>query len=412
MSVSDKVNQHFDIEEKLREEKVLSELYQISSSELVYKERVSKTLEVGKTYFNLDLGIVSKISGKEYVVKFISENPAVQEDHVFELGSTYCSHIFGKPGVASWDNAGDSEIAAHPCYQGFKLNTYIGTTIFVNNEPYGTINFTSEPKRGKPFTEREKYFVKLMAQFVANEVSSQIAREEKEELINRLKESNERLEDFTYIASHDLKTPIRGIHHYAQFLEEDFKNELPEEAKEMIQGIRKLTSRMDHLVNDVLSFSKAQKVDLEIEIFSLKDVLKYVKSDLEGQPDISIDITFSAEMPKLRADKVGIKEAVVNFITNAHKYNDSKDKSINFKFDKESSKLFISDNGVGIADKDRDTVFAFFKRVHGKNEYGGGTGAGLAIVKKILERQGITIEFESEIAIGTTFILNLEKVIA
>lgn len=410
MNKANNENKRSNITEKLREEKVLSELYQISSSELVYKERVSKTLEVGKAYFDLDLGIVSKISGDEYTVKFISENPAVQENHTFELGSTYCSHIFGKSNVASWDNAGESEIASHPCYKGFKLNTYIGTTIFVNNKPYGTINFTSEPKRGKPFSEREKYFVKLMAQFVANEIASQLASEEKEELINRLRETNEQLEDFTYIASHDLKTPIRGIHYYAQFLEEDFASDLPNEAKEIIQGIKKLASRMDDLVNEVLSFSKAQKIDLELETFNLKEVLESVKNDVEEQPDISIDISFS-EMPNLQADKVGIKEVILNFITNAYKYNESVNKRILFKFNKETGQLLISDNGIGIAEKDRDTVFAFFKRVHGKNDFGGGTGAGLAIVKKILERQGITIEFESVVGEGTTFILNLEKVI-
>ena len=410
MSLSDKEIQQIDIAEKLREEKVLSELYQISSSELVYKERLNKTLEVGKTYFNLDLGIVSRISGDEYVVKFISENPAVKEDHVFELGSTYCSHIFGKPGVASWDNAGESEIASHPCYQGFKLNTYIGTTIFVNNEPYGTINFTSEPKRGKPFTEREKYFVKLMAQFVASEISSQLAKEEKESLIEQLKQTNVQLEDFAYIASHDLKTPIRGIHHYAQFLEEDFKDDLPEDALEMIQGIKKLTKRMDNLVNEVLSFSKAQKTDLALEKFSLKELVESVIKDVDSQPDLSIDVSFS-DLPVVNADKIGLREAFLNFVTNAHKYNDSENKQINFSYDKNSGILSISDNGIGIAEKDYDAVFAFFRRVHGKDEYGGGSGAGLAIVKKILERQGISIEFESEVGKGTTFKLDMNKVL-
>lgn len=410
MENSNKNEQSFDLAEKLREEKVLSELYQISSSELVYKERINKTIEVGKTYFDLDLGIVSKIDGEDYIVKFISENPNVQENHAFELGHTYCSHIFGMTGVASWSNAGESEIAKHPCYQGFKLNTYIGTTLFVNNKPYGTINFTSEPKRDKPFSEREKYFVKLMAQFVANEISSQIAKEEKEALIKQLKETNEQIEEFTYIASHDLKTPIRGIHHFAQFLEEDFKDELPEEAKEMVAGIKKLSHRMDNLVNEVLSYSKAQKADLELETFNIANAIEEVKNDIDGQPDIEIDISFS-KMPDVKADKVGFKETIQNFVTNAYKYNESANRTIDFKYDDNLKQLRIADNGIGIAEEDHCTVFSFFKRVHGKNEYGGGTGAGLAIVKKILERQGITIEIESEVGEGTTFILDLKSVL-
>lgn len=400
----------FDLEEKIREEKVLSDLYQISSSELVYKERVKKTLQVGKTYFDLDLGIVSKIDGEEYIVKFISENPNVKENHCFELGKTYCSHIFGKPGVASWSDAGNSEIAKHPCYQGFQLNTYIGTTIFVNNSPYGTINFTSEPKRDKPFSEREKYFVKLMAQFVASEISSQIAKEEKEELIKQLKKTNEQIEEFTYIASHDLKTPLRGIYHYTQFLEEDFKDEMPEGAQEMIVGIKKLTSRMNDLVDDVLSYSKSQRADLEMQTFNLADAIKVVESDIESLPDIAIGISFS-KMPDVNADIAGVKEVLFNFITNAYKYNDSETKKIKFEFDNETKKLLITDNGIGIKKEDQGKVFSFFKRIHGKNEYGGGSGAGLAIVKKILERQGISIEIESEVRKGTTFKLDLNEVL-
>ena len=344
------------------------------------------------------------------MVKFISDNPNVQENLTFELGKTYCSHIFGKPEVASWSDAGNSEIAKHPCYLDFKLNTYIGTTIYVDNKPYGTINFTSEPKRNEPFSEREKYFVKLMAQFVANEISSQKAREEKEKLIEQLKETNEQLEEFTFIASHDLKTPIRGIHHYAQFLQEDFKSELPDEAKVMIEGIKKLSSRMDNLVNEVLSYSKAQKADLELKTFNLGDAIKTVKNDIEGQPDIAIEISVS-KMPNLKADISGIREALFNFVTNSYKYNDSDHKTINFKFDQESKKLLISDNGIGIAKADRSKVFSFFKRVHGKNEYGGGTGAGLAIVKKILERHNISIEIDSDLGKGTTFILDLNEVL-
>jgi signal transduction histidine kinase len=410
MDNSNAKKNQFYFQEKLREEKVLSELYQISSSELEYKERINKTLEVGKTYFDLDLGIVSKIDGEEYLVKFISENPNVQENHCFELGKTYCSHIFGQPEVASWSDAGNSEIAKYPCYQGFQLNTYIGTTIFVNNSPYGTINFTSEPKRDQPFSEREKYFVKLMAQFVANEISSQIAKEEKEELIKQLKETNEQIEEFTYIASHDLKTPIRGIYHYTQFLEEDFKDELPKEAQEMIVGIKKLTSRMNDLVDEVLSYSKAQRADLEMQTFNLGDVIRVIEIDLASQPDIEIDISFS-KMPDVKADIVGIKEVLHNFITNAYKYNDSERREIKFEFNNDSKELLISDNGIGIEKKDQDKVFSFFKRIHGKDEYGGGTGAGLAIVKKILERQRITIEMESEVGEGTIFKLDLNEVL-
>ena len=149
---------------------------------------------------------------------------------------------------------------------------------------------------------------------------------------------------------------------------------------------------------------------MTLEIFSLKEVLDSVIKDVEGQPDLSIDISFS-DLPVVKADKIGLREAFLNFVTNAHKYNDSENKQVNFSFDKDSGILSISDNGIGIEQKDYDAVFAFFRRVHGKDEYGGGSGAGLAIVKKILERQGISIGFESEVGKGTTFMLDMNKVL-
>lgn len=221
---------------------------------------------------------------------------------------------------------------------------------------------------------------------------------------------NEQLEEFTYIASHDLKTPIRGIHHYTQFLKEDFENELPEEAKEMITGIRNLSQKMNLLVDDVLGYSKAQRAELELKIFNLSDPIEVVKADLKDQPDIEIEILIS-EMPEVKSDIVGLKEAFYNFVTNAYKYNDSEKKTIEFRFDGGTKQLLITDNGIGIAKENHNKVFAFFKRIHGKDEYGGGTGAGMAIVKRILQRLGITIEIESEVGKGTTFKLDLSKVL-
>lgn len=190
----------------------------------------------------------------------------------------------------------------------------------------------------------------------------------------KLESTNAQLEDFTYIASHDLKTPIRGIHHYAQFLQDDYKAETPEEGQKMIEGIKRLSNKMDELVNDVLSFSKAEKIDLEFEKFSIQDTIEGLKSDIEEQPDIEITISHN-NLPNMEADIMGLKEAFLNFITNAYKYNDSEHKKIDFTFHSDSKELRISDNGIGIAKENYDKVFAFFKRVHGKEEYEGGTGA-------------------------------------
>lgn len=224
-----------------------------------------------------------------------------------------------------------------------------------------------------------------------------------ENLTEKLKNSNEQLEEFAYVASHDLKTPIRNMAHYATFLEDDYGEHLDEDGIKMINGIKDQARRMTGLVDDLLSYSKVNKMKLEATPAPINSLLNEVVEllDLDNQNNIKLDIQ---ELGELKVDIIKTREVFNNLIANAIKYNDSEVKEI--KIWREQNKIYIKDNGIGIDESMKDKVFAFFKRLHAKDEYGGGTGAGMAIVQKVLDRHGASIDFESKVGEGTVFFID------
>ena len=243
-----------------------------------------------------------------------------------------------------------------------------------------------------------------------------------------LEKSNKELDDFAYIASHDLKEPLRGIHNYATFLIEDYQGTIDEDGMAKLATLQRLTQRMEKLIDTLLEFSRVGRVDLAFEETDLDQVLSDVMESLRVRLDeIGIDVRTPAPLPMVQCDRARIGEVFRNLVTNAMKYNDKPDKWIEIgvadndlgdgeleaKGDDVSAKgqfvFYVRDNGIGIPEKHMNSIFRIFKRLHGRDKFGGGTGAGLTIVKKIVERHGGRVWVESTYGEGTTFKFTLEK---
>lgn len=232
--------------------------------------------------------------------------------------------------------------------------------------------------------------------------------------------SNQELDDFAYIASHDLKEPLRGIHNYASFLMEDYGAKLDEEGHSKLETLKRLTQRMDALIDSLLDTSRVGRLEFAIKETNLNDLVAEVLDSLRiGLQERGIEVRIPTPLPTLRCDRVRIGEVFRNLIANAMKYNDKPQKWIEIgstterlseegrlparNFAGSSVRLYVKDNGIGIRDKHFASIFRIFKRLHGRDEFGGGTGAGLTIVKKIVERHGGNIWVESKFGEGTTF---------
>jgi signal transduction histidine kinase len=236
----------------------------------------------------------------------------------------------------------------------------------------------------------------------------QRAEKELEERNEELHRSNQDLDDFAYIASHDLKEPLRGIHNFAVFLLEDYGDRFEEEGRSKLETLTRLSRRMEILIDSLLHFSRLGRVDLAIDDVDLNEVVVEVLDSLGIHlQENHVAVRMPHPLPVVRCDRVRVRELFYNLILNAIKYNDKAEKWI--EIGSTAGALYVRDNGIGIQEKHFDAIFRIFKRLHGRDKFGGGTGAGLTIVKKIVERHNGRIWVESTYGEGTTIYFTLGK---
>ncbi|MFH7026171.1 MAG: ATP-binding protein [Heteroscytonema crispum UTEX LB 1556] len=229
-----------------------------------------------------------------------------------------------------------------------------------------------------------------------------------------LERSNKELDAFAYIASHDLKEPLRGIHNYSNFLIEDYGETLDDEGQNKLRTLIRLTQRMEDLIDSLLHFSRLGRVDLLMQQTDMNSIVHRSLDLLSARiEETKVEIRIPRSLPTVYCDRIQVGEVFNNLIANAMKYNDKPEKSVEIGYiesPEEPVIFYVRDNGIGIREKHFDAIFRIFKRLHGPNKYGGGTGAGLTIAKKIVERHEGKIWVESTYGEGTTFFFTLEGV--
>lgn len=244
------------------------------------------------------------------------------------------------------------------------------------------------------------------------------AEEEREKYMRSLQRSNKELDDFAYIASHDLKEPLRGLANNARFLREDYEGAFDEDGQKRLDRMEYLCTRMETLVNDLLYFSRLGRQELAVQSIDLNEVIKDIETMMENTlEEENAKIVIPHPLPTITCDVPRVTEVLRNLITNAVKYNDSTEKIVEVgRADPTAHKkhkirnqyiFYVKDNGIGIKHEFFDDIFRIFKRLNIENDTAKGTGVGLTFVKKIIERHGGKIWLESEEGHGTTFYFTL-----
>lgn len=242
-------------------------------------------------------------------------------------------------------------------------------------------------------------------------------------LNTELERSNIELDSFAYVASHDLKEPLRGIHNYSTFLLEDYGDRLGMDGTEKLATLIRLTQRMENLINSLLHYSRCGRAELVFQSVDLGEVVKSVIETIEISRPASADFQILRPLPIVQCDRTQVLELFNNLISNAIEYNNSTQKTAEIGYisseqlapelakslglNHSQPVFFVKDNGIGIREKHLETIFKIFKRLHPANKYGGGTGAGLTIARKIVERHGGKIIVESTVGVGSTFYFTL-----
>ena len=228
---------------------------------------------------------------------------------------------------------------------------------------------------------------------------------------NELEVKNEELKQFAYITSHDLKSPLRNIITLLQLVRKKNNNTLDKNSSELMTIATDSAEHLYRLVNDILLYSTTDNNNQETEEISIEDIVRSIKQNLTHyltQKDASIII--SKALPTIEAHTTLINNLFHNLIENAIKYNDSEKPTVTIDYEiLDQNYLFkISDNGIGIKPEYKELIFVVFKRLHTQKHYEG-TGIGLSICKKIVEKYNGNIWLESEEGKGSTFFFTLPK---
>lgn len=238
-----------------------------------------------------------------------------------------------------------------------------------------------------------------------------LARAEQTELLNReLTETNAELDSFAYVASHDLKEPLRGISHMATFLKRSSGDKLDQQEQGQLATIVKLTRRMGDLIDSLLHHSRISRAELPMRECDLETVLSEALLALRLRiEETDALIRCPRPLPCVIGDAIRLRELLTNLISNAVKFNDKPERWVEIGWvEGDVPTFYVRDNGIGVAERDRDAIFDIFRRLHGRDEFGGGTGAGLTIARKTAERHGGRMWAESVEGQGTTLWFTLK----
>jgi len=227
----------------------------------------------------------------------------------------------------------------------------------------------------------------------------------------QLEEKVREMDDFSHVVSHDLKEPLRAIDAFSGFLLEDYAPLLGDQGAHYVRLVKGAAGRMKNLINDLLALASLSRKNAVLQQVDLSQILINVQKDLEFLiSQKNAEICISPSLPMVFANPIQVEEIFKNLVSNAIKFNTSGAPRVEIGVqEKEAVYSFsIKDNGIGIDPRYFQQIFGLFKRLHLQEEFEG-TGAGLAICKKLIESYGGTIWLESELGKGSTFFFTLPK---
>ena len=237
------------------------------------------------------------------------------------------------------------------------------------------------------------------------------AEQELHDLLKDLERSNQELQQFAYVSSHDLQEPLRTIASFTQLLERRYKGKFDSDADEFMDYIVEAAKRMQQMILDLLEYSRVSTNTDEFKEIDTVEALDEALFNLRGTIEKNNAVITHTDLPKVTADKSQLTKVFQNVIANAIKFkkeNEQPKIHISAKKDPQKNQYVFSiqDNGIGMDSQYVERIFTLFQRLHTRDEYQG-TGIGLSVAKRIVERHGGFIWVESELSKGSTFYFSL-----
>ena len=293
---------------------------------------------------------------------------------------------------------------------GIGFRSFLSVPLVYGDEVIGILNFRSLKKNA--YSDHDAEVADLIAAQIAGAIANSqlhaetverdmVLQQQAEELVR----SNADLEQFAYAASHDLQEPLRVIAGYVHLLEERYADQLDQDARDFIGFAVDASHRMRTLINDLLEYSRVESHGNPFETVDCNSALSEAMADLEVSIEESGATVTSDPLPEVYGDPVQIAHVLENLIGNGVKFrkeNALPVVHVSSRLDGNDWQISVRDNGIGIRPRYHDRIFGMFKRAHKRSKYPG-TGIGLALCLKMVERHGGRMWVESEVGRGSTF---------
>jgi PAS domain S-box-containing protein len=326
----------------------------------------------------------------------------ILENIEYALANTPCENVAGKQ-LCVYANQIQAQFPLDTYLREIGAESFMGVPLFDSTgQALGLITVLShQPLQD---TELMAEILNIFAARAAAEIERQRAEVELQNQKQDLARSNAELQQFAYVASHDLQEPLRMIVSYLELLERRYKGQLDEKADKFIAFAVDGATRMQTLINDLLSYSRVGTRGQNLETVDCAIIVQSVLTNLQVAIAQSNAVITYDPLPKVNADPSQLTQLFQNLISNAIKFRREEPPRIHIAVKCTDDKWLFSvqDNGIGIEPQYLDRIFIIFQRLHSRTEYPG-TGIGLAVCKKIVERHGGTLWIESQPGQGSTF---------
>lgn len=369
-----------------------------------FEWQINETLRCVAEILNLKIGLVSILEGDILTVEHSFGGPPPGTK--LTLANTFYQLTVESGGSFAISDVAQSPYNKHPAYTESNIRSYISCPLQVTGCVMGTVSFSSSAALQEPFSGVDLDFMSLVGSWISSLYERQMLDLSLVSINSELERSNQELDEFAYVVSHDLKAPLRGIANLAVWIEEDSGEKLTANSKRDLQSLQKRATRLQKMLGDLLEYAKTGKGHSAAEAIDSREMIEDIV-DLMGEP-MKFTVLFIGDFPTLRLPRAPVEKIFRNLISNAMKHHDKDTGTITIeaRLSREKTcEFLVKDDGPGIPLQYHQHVFKLFSRLKSQDEVEG-SGLGLSFVKKTVESLGGAISISSQ-GRGTTFHLKL-----